>query len=36
MAGLGNLAEIIFRKDDRIFLLGGMQCGIAHVEQIGP
>ena len=31
----GNLAEIIFRKHDGVLLLGRVQRGVAHVEQIG-
>jgi len=36
MAGLGNLAKIVFGKDNCIFLLSGVQRGIANVQQIGP
>ena len=33
--GLGDLTEIIFGENDGVFLLGGMQRGIADVEKIG-
>ena len=30
-----DLAEIVFGEDDGVFLLGGVQRGVADVEQIG-
>ena len=35
VAGFGDLSEIIFGEDDGVFLLGGVQRGVADVEQIG-
>ena len=35
VAGFGDLAEIVFGEDDGVLLLGGVQRGVAHVEQIG-
>ena len=35
VAGFGDLAKIIFGEDDGIFLLGGVQRGIADVKQVG-
>ena len=32
---LGDLAEIIFGENDRVFFFGGVQRGVADVEQIG-
>src|SRR5439155_4423861 len=29
-----NLPEVVLGKDDRVFLLGGIEGGVAHVEQI--
>src|SRR2546430_13965915 len=29
-----NLPEVVLGKDDRVFLLGGVEGGVAHVEQI--
>src|SRR5579862_7801095 len=31
----GDLAEIIFGEDNSIFLLGGMQRGVADIQQVG-
>src|SRR5258708_23694717 len=33
--GFGNLSEIIFRENDCVLLLGSVQRGVAHVQQIG-
>src|SRR4029077_5676320 len=33
--GFCDLTKIVFREHDRVFLLRGMECGIAHVEQVG-
>ena len=33
--GFKNLAEIIFRKNDCVLLFGGVQRGVADVQQIG-
>ena len=35
MPRFGNLSEIILGEDDGVFLLGGVQRGIADVEQVG-
>ena len=35
VAGFDNLAEIIFGEDDGVFLLGGVQRGVAYIEQVG-
>src|SRR5208337_561627 len=35
VACLGDLAEVIFREDHRVFLLGRMQRRVSHVKQIG-
>jgi hypothetical protein len=35
VAGFGNLAEIVFGKDDGVFLLCSVQRRVAHVQQIG-
>ena len=35
MARFGDLAEIIFGEDDCVFLVGGVQRGVTHIEQIG-
>ena len=32
--GLENLTKIVFGKHDGVFLLGGVQRRIAHIEQI--
>ncbi len=32
---LSNLTKVVFGEDDRVLPLGGMECGIAHVEQVG-
>jgi hypothetical protein len=33
--GLKNLAEIILGEDNRVFPLGRMHGGVAHVQQVG-
>src|ERR1700676_4374795 len=33
--GLKNLAKVVFRKDQGVVLLGGVQRGVTHIEQIG-
>src|SRR5215467_4631724 len=33
--GFEDLAEIVLRKNDRIFLFGGVQRGVADVDQVG-
>ena len=33
--GFGNLPEIIFRENNCVLLLGTVQRGVAHVQQIG-
>jgi len=35
VTGFGNLAKIIFGKDNRVFFLGSVQRGITDVQQIG-
>ena len=35
VAGFGNLSEVIFREDNGVFLLGGVQRGVTHVKEIG-
>jgi hypothetical protein len=34
--GLSDLAKIVFGKNDNVFLLGGVQRGVADVQQICP
>src|SRR5207253_9965821 len=35
VARFGDLAEIVFGEDDCVFLLGGMERGVADIEKIG-
>src|SRR5207245_2767279 len=32
--GFEDLPEVVLRKNDGVFLLGGIECDVAHVEQI--